>query len=206
MSVPLATRVRRLVRRMVQLHGSQQAKRRLWNQEFAGGRWDCLERTPGDCVYPFIEKYAGGGAILDLGCGSGSTASELDPACYGSYTGIDISDEAIEKARTRNERNVRLQKQTFQQGDLERYRPTRQYDVILFRDSIYYVRIGTALRRYADYLTPTGTFIVRLTEGDQRYGKVIGQIADSFDVLERCSFREPSAVVLVFRPRTSSLP
>jgi len=31
-------------------------------------------RTPGDCVYQHVERYANNGRIMDLGCGSGSTS------------------------------------------------------------------------------------------------------------------------------------
>src|SRR5262245_18919549 len=97
----LVRKVRNIVRGFLQAYGTTKVKRHLWNTEFSRGRWDCLDRTPCDCIYPYIEKYANNGSILDLGCGSGSTGSELDAIIYRYFIGVDISDVAIEKARRR---------------------------------------------------------------------------------------------------------
>ncbi len=57
----LAGRVRNILRGLLQAYGSSSMKRYVWNSEFLRGRWDCLDRTPGDCVYPYVEKYANRG-------------------------------------------------------------------------------------------------------------------------------------------------
>src|ERR1700674_5764890 len=91
----LAQRVRNVSRGLLQRYGTESMKRALWNSEFMGGRWNCLDDTSGDCVYPYVEKYARNGSILDLGCGSGNTGIELDVTAYQQYVGVDISDAAI---------------------------------------------------------------------------------------------------------------
>lgn len=48
----LTGKVRGAVRWLLQAYGTPKIKSALWNAEFASGRWDCLERTAGDCVYP----------------------------------------------------------------------------------------------------------------------------------------------------------
>jgi SAM-dependent methyltransferase len=118
----------------------------------------------GDCLYPVIERYGEGRAILDLGCGPGATANEIDGS-YVWYTGVDISRVALEKARLRsieNQRNLRCE---YIRSDMALYEPNRRYDVIVFGDSLYYVprkKIPEMLRRYAGYLSPTGVFIARI--------------------------------------------
>src|SRR5882672_10957138 len=157
-------KIRNILRALLQGYGTESLKRRLWNVEFARGRWDCLDRTPGDCVYPYVEKYAKKGSILDLGCGSGSTGNELDPTTYQDYTGVDISDVAIEKAKKKTEENSRGDRNGYFQSDLFSYVPTTRYDVILFRDSIYYVPLRNVipmLSRYSNHLKESGVFIVR---------------------------------------------
>src|SRR5437870_1451228 len=99
----LLQKIRNVSRGLVQLYGTERMKRVLWNSEFSGGRWSCLDNTTGDCLYPYVEKYARNGNILDLGCGSGNTGVELDPAAYRHYTGVDISDAAVEQAKKRTE-------------------------------------------------------------------------------------------------------
>jgi 2-polyprenyl-6-hydroxyphenyl methylase/3-demethylubiquinone-9 3-methyltransferase len=200
--VALAQNARNKFRGFLQAYGTATAKRFLWNVEFSRGRWSCLESSPGDVVYPYIEKYANQGSILDLGCGSGSTGNELDPSAYRDYTGVDISDVAIEKAKTGAELNGRADKNEYRQSDLLRYLPTRQFDVILFRDSIYYVaptKIKGMLERYSKYLKQNGVFIVRMYSADGKYRSIVDTIESSFAVLEKHFSNEPTTAVIVFR-------
>ena len=98
----LAQRVKNGLRGIAQRWGTPHVKRALWNREFKGGRWNSIEHTPGDVVYGYIEKYCRHGSILDLGCGSGNTGCELNSEKYEDYTGVDISDVAVEKAIERS--------------------------------------------------------------------------------------------------------
>ena len=204
-----ARRVRNVVRARLQSYGTKAIKRSLWNREFAGGRWDCLESTPGDYVYAFVEKYASQGSILDLGCGSGSTGTELDVQAYQHYTGVDISDVAIDKARRRSEGSGRGDRNRYVQSDIVEYVPSQSFDVILFRDSIYYVApraIHSMLDRYASYLTPRGVFIVRIAGRPDRFRHELDVIDGKFDVVERRLYDDPEAIVTVFRPRHAQAP
>ena len=93
--------------RLIKRWGSASAKKILWDQEFASGQWDYLERTNSDPIYAYLEKYSEGGSILDLGCGGGNTSNELNYAKYENYTGIDVSEVAIRKAEARSRENQR---------------------------------------------------------------------------------------------------
>ncbi len=86
----VARKLRNVARVMVQRYGTADMKKRLWDSEFSSGRWDCLDNMPYDCVYPYVEKYAGKCSILDLGCGPGATGNELGSDRYSSYTGVDL--------------------------------------------------------------------------------------------------------------------
>src|SRR5262245_51888912 len=97
----LAQRTHNIVRGLLQRYGTSAVKRRMWNSEFSGGRWDQFDSTPNDCVYPYVERHAENGSVLDLGCGAGNTGHELLASSYQFYTGVDISDAAVEKARRR---------------------------------------------------------------------------------------------------------
>lgn len=199
----LATKARNVLRGVLQAHGSQQLKKRLWDQEFDGGRWDCLDSTAGDCVYPYLEKYARRGRILDLGCGSGSTSNELTDTAYASYTGVDISEVALEKARKRSAANGRAHKNRYFQSDIITYQPDGTFDVILFRDSIAYIpwgRITSVLHGYAKHLEKDGVFIVRLANGTGKYKPVVDGIERDFTVVDKHVSADPDAVVVVFRP------
>jgi 2-polyprenyl-3-methyl-5-hydroxy-6-metoxy-1,4-benzoquinol methylase len=201
----LVRKVRDRFRDLLQTHGSAKTKQRLWDSEFANGRWDCLDSTTEDCVYSRIERWVKGGSILDLGCGSGSTANEMDGDAFSEYTGVDISEVAIVKAQKRTEENGRGHKCRFVQGDVLSYQPSQKFNVILFRDSIYYIKrpqIKTVLTRYAQWLTDGGVFIVRIWNGRGKLWEFVNAIEKNFTIVEKYRDDESGTVVLVFRCRS----
>src|ERR1044071_4216800 len=110
----LCQKIKRAVRiRAIKRWGSLAAKKSLWDEEFGSGQWNYLERTIEDPIYPILEKYARNGAILDMGCGSGNTANELNYEKFGSYTGTDLSEVAVQKAIERTRKNKREAKTEF---------------------------------------------------------------------------------------------
>jgi 2-polyprenyl-6-hydroxyphenyl methylase/3-demethylubiquinone-9 3-methyltransferase len=198
---------RNRLRGFLQAYGTAHVKRSLWNLEFSEGRWNCLDISTGDPVYPFIEKYANRGSVLDLGCGTGTTGNELNAQMYRDYTGVDISDLALEKARRRSDEVSRTDRNSYSQSDITGYIPTRQFDVILFRDSIYYVpraRIKGTLDRYSQSLTGQGVFIVRMWSASGKYRPIVNTIERHFHVVEKHLSDEPQAAILVFRPHSEA--
>jgi SAM-dependent methyltransferase len=182
--------------------GPERIKRYIWNTEFAKGRWDHLARTDGDHLYPFLEKYGRDGSILDLGCGSGNTATELAANSYRDYTGVDISDVAIEKAKQKAQAAGRAGKNSYFQGDISSYEPTQQFDLILLRESVYYIPgpiMMDTLRRYSTSLKPGGVIIVRLWSSQGKYGGIVTSIENSFEIVEKSIFGPSETAVLVFR-------
>src|SRR5271170_4393326 len=109
-------------------YGPSGIKKRLWDKEYSGAKWDFINNTMGDCVYENLEKYANNGNILDLGCGPGNTANELAIGAYQRYVGVDISENALAKGRVRTEREGRTEKNTFVQGDFINYVPGEKFD------------------------------------------------------------------------------
>ena len=193
-------------------YGPSSIKKKLWDRDFSSGKWDFIDDTAGDCVYPFLEKYANHGNILDLGCGPGNTANELNSAAYKTYVGVDISEAALEKAVRRTKENGRADKNSFVVSDFLGYAPSQDFDIILFRESLYHVPYGQVkpiLDKYSKHLKPGGVFIVRLYAGDERPGVIkprvirkMDLIKNNFDMVEYRRFDTPALpTVLVFRPR-----
>jgi SAM-dependent methyltransferase len=199
-------KVRNVLRGLLQRYGTESIKRRLWNHEYQRGRWNCLDSMDDDCVYAHIEKHSKNGSILDLGCGPGAVGTELNAAAYHSYTGVDICDVAIEKARNRARENRRNDKNAYFQSDILSYLPLQSYDVIFFGDSIYYFswqRITEILTRYSKYLKQDGVFIVRTWTMKDKHQTIVRNIESHFDVVEKNSYAESRLVVIVFRPPAS---
>jgi len=192
-------------------YGPSSVKKRLWDRDFSGGKWDFIDNTVGDCVYPHIEKYAQGGDILDLGCGPGNTANELASDAYRKYIGVDISEVALERALKRTGENGRANKNSFVRSDFLGYTPAQEFEVILFRESMYHVPYGQVLailEKYSKHLKKNGVFVVRLYAGDPtgkikyRVTRKLNLIKREFDIVEACHYNEPGTpTVLIFRPR-----
>lgn len=198
--------IRTHVRALKQRWGTATIKKALWNKEFEEGRWESLENTTGDCVYPYVEKYCRNGSILDLGCGSGNTGNELEITTYKNYMGVDISDVATRQAITRSERNGRGEKNQYTPSDIVTYTPTQKYDVILFRESVCYIprhKIRMTLDRYSHYLKAGGVFIVRLWSREQN-GQIVDMIEQNYSLLDRYQPDTSPTIILVFQRHSSS--
>jgi SAM-dependent methyltransferase len=201
------------VRGFIMSYGPSGIKKRLWDKEFSSTKWDFIDNTSGDCVYSHLEKHAQGGDILDLGCGPGNTANELSADAYRSYVGVDISEAALAKAVKQTAENGRSEKNSFVCSDFLGYRPAKEFDIILFRESLYHIPYGQVpeiLEKYSKSLKKSGVFVVRLYAGDHRPGKIkhrvkrkLDLIKREFDVVESPQYDTPGLpTVLVFRPRS----
>jgi 2-polyprenyl-3-methyl-5-hydroxy-6-metoxy-1,4-benzoquinol methylase len=209
----IVERTARFVRGFLLSYGPSNIKKRFWDKEYSEEKWAFAYNTVGDCVYSHLEKHAANATILDIGCGSGNTATEMAPI-YQSYLGVDISEAALAKARRRSQECGRGEKNRFETGDFLAYVPTGQYDVILFRESMYHVPMGkvkATLERYSEYLKDGGVFVVRLFassadrlngEDKQRPAAMLRIMETEFDVLEKARYDVPGQpTVMVFRPK-----
>lgn len=193
-----------ILRAVKQKWAPLRVKRDLWDKEYASGRWKHCELTPDAYVYRFVERYCAHGSILDLGCGSGNTGNEIDFDKYQDYTGVDISSVALSKAENRGQEGGRAAKNKYIEGNIESYIPINQHDVILFRESIYYIpfiKIKTTLDRYRRYLSDDrGVFIVNASKsGSKRFMSILALLEANYEIVEKYKPPGLDAYVLVFR-------
>jgi 2-polyprenyl-3-methyl-5-hydroxy-6-metoxy-1,4-benzoquinol methylase len=212
----IVDRTARFVRGFLLSYGPSNIKKRFWDKEYSEEKWAFAYNTLSDCVYAHLEKYSANGNILDVGCGSGNTSTEM-AATYRSYLGVDISEEALAMARRRSQECGRGDKNNFECADFLTYVPPGKYDVILFRESMYHAPLGKVkptLDRYAAYLKHGGVFVVRLYASslDRADGKdkhrpaaMLRIMETDFDVLEKVRYDAPGQpTVMVFRPKAPS--
>lgn len=211
----IARRTLTLMVGFLKSYGPSNVKRLLWDKEFSGSKWDFIDNTAGDSVYPHLERHLREGSILDLGCGPGNTANELAATAYQTYVGVDISEAALDKAIRRTEESGRADKNRFVREDFINYVPTQQFDVILFRESIYHVptrKVKAVLDRYSHYLRNGGVFVVRIVTSEDggikdkdRPKSMVRIIETEFDVVEQSRSGRPGSniisTVIVFRSR-----
>ena len=206
----IVERTARFVRGFLLSYGPSNIKKHFWDKEYSEEKWSFAYNTVGDCVYAHLERYSENATILDIGCGSGNTATEMADK-YRSYLGVDISEAALAKARRRSQECGRGEKNSFECGDFLTYVPTGKYDVILFRESMYHVplsKITAIIEKYAKYLKADGVFIVRLFAASRetlktkyRPSAMLQILAENFDVVEKRQYAEPgNPTVIVFRP------
>lgn len=142
-----------------------------WEKEFSDGKWDYLDTTPVErarsaiigmlCQYHYPK-----GRILDVGCGLGTVVDFLNITQKKKYLGIDISEEAIKKARKK--------KVQFQVSDFIDFKSTNKFDVIIFNEVLYHMDEDLAFNRTLDILANNGIVITSLYQMNvESYGQPI---------------------------------
>jgi 2-polyprenyl-6-hydroxyphenyl methylase/3-demethylubiquinone-9 3-methyltransferase len=180
-------------------YGSFETKKKIWDQEFQSGRWRHLEDTRNDPVYAYIDKYANHGSILDLGCGSGATCLEIDEDVFSMYTGVDISQIAIDSANLKLKGTTKEDSAHFVLGDIESFKPDRKYDLLLFRESICYLpgrKILPTLEKYCKYVYKGGYIIIRLHDRN-KYDYITKMIDKHYEVVDRYEPTESLTIIMV---------
>ena len=158
-----------------------------WDSDYASGAWRWLhsgqELPRYSVIVGYCRQLRPSGSVLDIGCGEGLLARWLAGACP-RYFGIDLSSEAIALARAKN-----LSFAEFAVADAAEFRPTSQFDVIVFNEClIYFDRPLELVARLADALLPGGMIIVSLNEGVMSR-QIWRMLRGGFCVLEQVEIR-----------------
>jgi len=186
--------------RILKRWGSLRMRSKIWNDEFASGQWNYIDHTVTDPIYGLIEKHSNNGAILDVGCGTGNTSIELKAVKYTKYRGVDISQVAIDKAVSRSLEHGRHHVNSYACADMLSYVPDEKYDLIVFRECLWYVRRPQALamlRRYAKFLKDQGKFLVSICPpaAQRQFAPIIER---EFQLIEKF-VEERRGLIVVFR-------
>ena len=144
-------------------------KRPDWEREYSRGDWDYLNNISESSRYSvisgFIRCLGPDQSILDLGCGTGLLPAYLGSNNYARYTGIDISEAAIECARQSEDEHTR-----FLVADLTQVTLKTRYDVIVCSECLYYLPDPVAvLLGYSQFVAPCGVIITSLFLGSRRF-------------------------------------
>lgn len=147
-----------------------------WNDQYATGRWEYLkdlsEVHRNSIIAGCCQRLAAQPSVLDIGCGEGILQEMIAP-WYGSYVGIDLSQEAINKAQAKSDART-----TFICADATTFAPQESYDIIVFNECLYYfpdpLQVARSLAKcvrpdgghliVSMYLTPTSLRIWRMLE------------------------------------------
>lgn len=138
-------------------------RRRRWNKQYRSGRWTSLkndiEAKRYQAIIGCMKDFAPTNpSILDIGCGDGVLTERLIGMYDFSYfLGVDFSSESIKQATAKG-----LSNSEFVHDDVIKFTPDRNFDVIVFNESFYYIP-ETEKARVLDVLvsslTPKGVLI-----------------------------------------------
>lgn len=149
-----------------------------WEKEFSAGQWDYLDSTPAErarsaVIGMLCQCYYPKGKILDVGCGLGTVVDFLNTFQKKKYLGLDISEEAIKKARKK--------KAQFQVSDFADFKSSKKFDIIIFNEVLYYMDGNSALDQALNILTKNGIVITSLYQmKNKRYDQKIRKASRKF--------------------------
>ena len=170
---------------------------RSWSfdEKFRTGVWNFANEPDLELVQT-VERYAAKGNILMLGCGTGSIAGVLNPECFASFLGVDLSREAIARAAAQCNDKIR-----FQVGDMLGFSSRQKFSVILFSESLYYIsawKRRALLSRATDLLTPNGRIIVTVAQ-PARFARMLRMLRRNFEVTEESNFQGSQRRLMILR-------
>ncbi|MHB1951583.1 MAG: class I SAM-dependent methyltransferase [Acidiferrobacteraceae bacterium] len=157
------TALKGMFRRLPGISASSRQRPEQWDLEYRNGRWDYLSGLDELAHYCVIAGYCRqlgrGGSVLDVGCGEGILCDVLHETEYSFFLGIDFSEQAIRRASSRAREGKRL----FCVADMHDFDPQRQFNIVVFNESLYYSHSpADVLRRYMRFLGPGGLVIVSM--------------------------------------------
>jgi 2-polyprenyl-6-hydroxyphenyl methylase/3-demethylubiquinone-9 3-methyltransferase len=132
-----------------------------WERAYASGTFDYLsepyELPRYGVLLGYLRMYPGKPAILDIGCGTGLLRRLLAGDDFTTYSGIDISAEAIRKARPLVDSRT-----SFGLGDALTS-PLAHADVVVLNEVLsYFARPGELLERVASLVNPGGCVLASI--------------------------------------------
>ena len=183
--------------------------RGLLDCEYASGCWDYLESLPELGRFSLISGYCqflhDRARILEIGCGDGLLATRICFSRMSSFTGIDVSAEAIARAATRQ-----IENSTFILADACDFIPEGEFDLILFTECLEYFEDPRGLvRRYRRSLRAGGHVIVSMfvgvdTNRSLKIWKMLGAEYCCRDESRVTNSHGQSWIVRVLQPRGAS--
>jgi len=168
----LAAPVKVLMRRFPRLNAA------VWNVQYRLGMWHYIDSEDGTQVLMLVERYFRNPSILDLGCGT-SINLPLTAGKYRHYHGVDISTNAVERARALARSDA-----SFEVADILTYDTGERYDAILLREVIYYIsaqKVAGFLRLVSGLLAWQGKIFIQIWD--------TGSFAEFVDVIRNSGFR-----------------
>lgn len=172
-----------------------------WDAQYARGHWDLL-RDPAELarygsLLAFCQRLTPARTWLDVGCGDGLLRDLLRSPGYDRYVGIDLSEEAIERARRSAD-----QRDILVAANAESFEPGETFDAVVLNESLYYLHSPLAqAARYLAMTAPGGVMAVSMFDS-RRTRAILRELAGRLPLLEqvRVAGRRGTWAIAIFRP------
>lgn len=162
-----------------------------WQSAYRTGRLDYFESLPELARYSVLAGYlvtfGAGRAILDIGCGRGILRERLRDLEFRTYTGIDLSGEAIRAASVLTDART-----SFFCGDVGEI-DLPAADIAVLSEVLYYARDPSAMLDAIDgAVAPGGLILTSMWRhpGDQALWRLLDRrygLVDVTDVRNRAN-------------------
>lgn len=156
-------------------------KKLKWDYKYRKGTWDYMgnEKKRYDVIVNLIkESVIESPRILDLGCGYGALNQYLNVNDYSYLLGIDLSSNAIQRAKDKNYPNTH-----FQVADIHQFSTIQKFNIIIFNEVLYYLdNQSEIVARFSNYFIKNGFFIFSF------YGireDLIAELANSYILVKK---------------------
>jgi SAM-dependent methyltransferase len=138
---------------------------KTWDREYARGDWDLLETDQEQLahyliVLGYLLRTRTNPRILDVGCGTGRLLELIERIGmpFERYLGVDLSNEAVKRARARA-----IVNSDFVTANASDFSTTERFDAVVFNEVIYYFsKPAELVSRYAEFLREGGVLIASM--------------------------------------------
>ncbi|HEX5659741.1 MAG TPA: class I SAM-dependent methyltransferase [Polyangiales bacterium] len=134
----------------------------VWDDEYARGHWERIHNESEFGCYALILAHlwrkGRSPSVLDVGCGEGRLLSIMNGFARSEYVGVDLSTEAIQRARA-----LDVPDASFAVAWAEHFEAERRFDVIVFNESLYDLPSPEqVVARYRSMLAPDGMIVISM--------------------------------------------
>jgi SAM-dependent methyltransferase len=158
----------RLLRRLHRYSRRHPVSVNQWDVQYAGDdyreRLDSISEVAHHMVIVGYLANAGPTRpkVLDIGCGHGRLLQLLAGIDFSDYLGVDWSEQAIQRARSRAIPNTR-----FEVADMDHWGTTERFDAIILDECLYYSANDPreTFERVLGWLAEDGIVIVSMFRG-----------------------------------------
>lgn len=179
---------------MVEQRREEVYDRATWEQQYSNGDWDYLksEQISRYGVLCSYMKHIGRPiSLLDVGCGEGLILRFCDRDWLLNYTGLDISQTALDRIKTR------LPTDRLICSPLEEFSTDQKFDVILFNEVLYYTNDPERhLVKFHNYLKPGGFFLISMFHLSSWRSRTSRSARSAWRFIEKCKWKKVDEVLI----------